>query len=40
MKEAEFFFGQLDVSGDKPVDSFVHGLIFNEFREEKIKFAE
>ena len=38
MKEVELFFGQLDVFGDKPVDGFVHGLIFNEFREEKIKF--
>ena len=40
MKEVEFFFSQLDVFGDKPVDGFEHGLIFNEFREEKIKFAK
>ncbi len=40
MEEAELFFGKLDVFGDKPVDSFVHGLIFNEFREEKTKFAK
>jgi len=40
MEEAELFFGQLDVFGDKPVDGFVHGLIFNEFSKEKIKFDE
>ena len=39
MKEVEFFFSQLDVFGDKPVDGFEHGLIFNEFREE-IKFVK
>lgn len=38
MKEVELFLGQLDVFGDKPVDGFVHGLIFNEFSKEKIKF--
>ena len=38
MKEVELLFGQLDVFGDKPVDGFVHGLIFNEFSKEKIKF--
>lgn len=34
VKEAELFFRQVDVFGDKPVDGFVHELIFNEFSEE------